>query len=323
MTKTPFIARALAGAALLCATTVHAQETTLRAVGCFPENIEQSKHFVRWIQKVNAEGKGVLQINFIGGPKAIPSFEVGNALKTGVVDMASCTGSFFTNIIPEADSLKLAEISIAEQRRNGAFAYINEIWNKKGNMAYLGRMFENVPFHIFLNKKIDKPDLTGVKMRVTPSYRDFFQALGATVVNIAPGEVYSALERGVVDGYGWTVFSIFDLNWNEKTKFRVDPGFYQAEISVSMNLPAYDRLSPAQRSYLQKQILVLESWNQDWKEKHIVGELARQEKAGIQVIRFDEAATRAFLQKAKDSGWEGAIKASPEYGPRMRQLLSK
>ena len=90
-----------------------------------------------------------------------------------------------------------------------------------------------------------------------------------------------------------------------------------------MNLPAYDRLSPAQRSYLQKQILVLESWNQDWKEKHIVGELARQEKAGIQVIRFDEAATRAYLQKAKDSGWEGAIKSSPEYGPRMRQLLSR
>ena len=39
-------------------------------------------------QKVNAEGKGVLQINFIGGPKAIPTFEAGNAVKTGVVDMA-------------------------------------------------------------------------------------------------------------------------------------------------------------------------------------------------------------------------------------------
>ena len=38
-----------------------------------------------WIQKVNAEGKGVLQINFIGGPKAIPTFEVGNAVKTGAI----------------------------------------------------------------------------------------------------------------------------------------------------------------------------------------------------------------------------------------------
>ena len=81
-------------------------------------------------------------------------------------------------------------------------------------------MFENAPFHIFLNKKIDKPDLTGVKMRVTP-VSGLFQALGATVVNIAPGE-FSALERGG-RRLRLTVFSIFDLNWNEKTKFRVDP----------------------------------------------------------------------------------------------------
>jgi len=27
-------------------------------------------------------GKGTLQLNFIGGPKAIPTFEVGNAVKT-------------------------------------------------------------------------------------------------------------------------------------------------------------------------------------------------------------------------------------------------
>ena len=46
------------------------------------------QHMQKWLQKFNAEGKGVLQINFIGGPKAIPTFEVGNAVKTGVVDMA-------------------------------------------------------------------------------------------------------------------------------------------------------------------------------------------------------------------------------------------
>jgi TRAP-type mannitol/chloroaromatic compound transport system substrate-binding protein len=48
-----------------------------------------------------------------------------------------------------------------------------------------------------------------------------------------PGEVYTALERGVVDGYGWPTAGIFDLGWHEKTKFRVDPGFYTAEVSFS------------------------------------------------------------------------------------------
>ena len=313
---------ALASAAFLPLAPAHAQEVTVRAVGCFPENIEQTRQFVRWTQKVNAEGKGVLQIRFLGGPAAVPSFEVGNAVKTGVVDMASCTGAFYTNLFPEADALKMAELPIAEQRKNGAFEYINRIWNEKGNMAYLGRMFEHVQFHVFLNKKIDKPDLTGLKMRITPVYRDFFLALGASVISIPPGEVYTALERGVVDGYGWTLYSIFEPNWAEKTKFRVDPGFYQGEISVIMNLSAFNKLAPAQRGYLEKQILVLESWNEEWKRLS-EEETRRQAQAGIQVIRFDEATTRAYLRTANDTGWAGVIKASPEHGAKLRQLLSR
>ena len=75
-------------------------------------------------------------------------------------------------------------------------------------------------------------------------YRDFFSALGATVMQTAPGEVYTALERGVVDGYGWPIGGIFDLNWQEKTKYRVDPGFYDAEVSLIVNLDAWKKLSP-------------------------------------------------------------------------------
>ena len=216
-------------AALLLSTsfaaTVGAQEVTLRMVSAFPENGIYVQRILPWIQKVNTEGKGVLQINFLGGPKAIPTFEAGNAVKTGVVDMSLNTGAFYTNVMPEADFLKLTQISVAEQRKNGAFDAINKVWNEKGNMQYLARMVENQPFHIYTNKKVDKPDLTGQKIRISPVYRDFFQALNASVVTTPPGEVYTALERGVVDGYGWPIGGIFDLNWHEKTKYRIDPGF--------------------------------------------------------------------------------------------------
>ena len=208
------------------------RKSTLRLVSAFAENGIYVQRLQPWIQKFNAEGKGVLQINFIGGPKAIPTFEAGNAVKTGVVDMALNTGAFYTNVMPEADFLKLTQIPVAEQRRNGAFEAINKVWNEKGNMQYLARMVENQPFHIYTNKKIDKPDLTGQKIRITPVYRDFFQALNANVITTPPGEVYTALERGVVDGYGWPIGGIFDLNWHEKTKFRIDPGFYDAEVSL-------------------------------------------------------------------------------------------
>ena len=303
--------------------SVSAQELTLRMVSAFAENSYYVTRLQEWIAKVNGEGKGVLQINFIGGPKAIPTFEVGNAVKTGVVDLGLATGAFYTNVMPESDFLKLTQIPIAEQRKNGAFAAINELWNKKANMAYLGRLVENQPFHIYLTRKIDKPDLTGLKIRITPVYRDFFQALGANVVTTPPGEVYTALERGVVDGYGWPIGGIFDLNWQEKTKYRVDPGFYDAEVSIVMNFDKFKALTPSQRAYLEKQILALEAQNPSVWKNYSAEETARQEKAGIQVIRFDASGTKKYLDTAYDAGWATAVKTNPDFAEKLKTLTSK
>src|SRR5216684_4044863 len=285
---------ALAAAALAPALAA-AQEVTLRVVSAFPENQYYVKRTVEWIDKANKEGKGVLQMNFIGGPKAIPTFEVGNAVKTGVVDMALTTGAFYTNLMPEADALKLAEVSAAEQRRNGAYD---------------------------LNKKIDKPDLTGLKIRITPVYRDFFQSMGAAVMTTAPGEVYTALERGVIDGYGWPIHALFDLNWQEKTKYRVDPGFYNAEVALIMNLDKYKSLTAAQRDYLERKAQAYEAQNEFWKSYNL-DEAKRQAAAGIQVIAFDAATAKASVEKAKEIGWANAIKASPVYGPQLRKVLAR
>ena len=297
---------------------VQAQETTLRVVSAFAENTQYVKNLMPMIQSLNAEGKGSLQINFIGGPKAMPPFEVGNAVRTGVVDMAMTTGAFYTNIMPEADALKLTQIPHSELRKNGGHDLINRIWNEKANMQYLGRVIDYTPFHLYLTKKIDKPDLTGLKLRITPVYRDFFQALGATVMQTPPGEVYTALERGVVDGYGWPINGIFDFNWHEKTKFRVDPGFYSAEVSLVMNLDKWKALSAKQRDLLTKHVIALEAQNDSWKKVN-EEDIRKQKEAGIQVITFD----KQYYDKAYDVAWTGAIKASPTYGPQMRKLFSK
>ena len=129
-----------------------------------------------------------------------------------------------------------------------------------------------------------------------------------------PGEVYTALERNVVDGYGWPIGGIFDLNWQEKTKFRVDPGFYDAEVSIIMNLDAYKKLTPKQKAFLDKQALALEAMNGFWTTTR-KDETARQEKAGIQTIKFDAAGTKTYVDKAYDAGWAGG----DEGQPRVRQ----
>ena len=313
---------AFAAALAAVAAGAGAQEVTLRLVSAFPENQFYVKRTLDWVAEFNKDGKGLLQINFIGGPKAIPTFEVGKAVQSGVVDMGFSTGAFYTNVMPEADILKLSETSAAEQRKNGGYDLINKIWAEKGNMRYLAKVVEFTPFHLYINKRIDKPDLTGMKIRITPVYREFFQALHAQVMTTAPGEVYTALERGVIDGYGWPIHLLFDLNWQEKTKYRVDPGFYNAEVSIIMNQDKWKTLSAKQRDYLQKKALAYEAQNDFWKSYN-KNEAKRQAEAGIQTISFDAATAKAYVEKAKEIGWEAAIKQSPQYGPQLRKVLAK
>jgi len=308
--------------AALLPTLVSAQEVTLRVVSAFPENQFYVKRTVEWIEKLNKEGKGVLQLNFIGGPKAIPTFEVGKAVQSGVVDIGFTTGAFYTNVMPEADILKLSETSAAEQRKNGGYDLINKIWAEKANMRYLAKTVEFTPFHLYLNKKIDKPDLTGLKIRITPVYRDFFQAMGASVMTTAPGEVYTALERGVIDGYGWPIHALFDLNWQEKTKYRVDPGFYNAEVGLVMNLDKYKALPAKARDFLDREALGYEQQNDFWKSYN-QNEAKRQAEVGIQVITFDAATNKAYVEKAKEIGWANAVKSSPQYGEQLKRVLAK
>ena len=109
----------LAFALALCffAAAAAAAEVTLRAVSAFNEGTRFSRNFERFVEKVNAEGKGVVQIRYIGGGgKVMNPFEVGNAVRSGVVDMANVTAAFYTNLMPEGDALKLAEPTIQELR---------------------------------------------------------------------------------------------------------------------------------------------------------------------------------------------------------------
>ena len=75
-------------ATALLSTASFAQEVTLRAVSAFAEMTTYARGFEKFIDRVNASGKGLLQINYIGGPKAMPPFEVGKALQGGVIDIA-------------------------------------------------------------------------------------------------------------------------------------------------------------------------------------------------------------------------------------------
>src|SRR5438105_15877713 len=111
--------RLAATAALgLLAFSAAAQEMQIRLVTAFPENMAWSQALVKWSERVNAQGKGLVKINFIGGPRAVPTFEIGNAVKSGVVDMAMTPGGIYTNGFHEANMLTMGQIPVSEQRKD-------------------------------------------------------------------------------------------------------------------------------------------------------------------------------------------------------------
>jgi hypothetical protein len=69
-------------------------------------------------------------------------------------------------------------------------------------------------------------------------------------------------------------------------------------------------------------VLALEARNEEWKKTNDV-ETKRQAAAGIQTISFRGAVAKQYVDKAYEVGWAAMIKTSPEYGQKLKQLLSK
>jgi TRAP-type C4-dicarboxylate transport system substrate-binding protein len=200
--------------------------------------------------------------------------------------------------------------------------YVNRVWGEKMNVFYLGKSLDQVPYHIFFKKPVTKADLTGMRVRGIPIYKAFIESLGGSTVTLAPGELYTALERGVVEAYGWPAIGVFDLSLQEQTKARIDPGFYNVEIGVLVNQNAWKKLDNKQREYLQKQAIWMEALNLENK-KMIAEEVKKQSAAGIQTVELKGAEREAYLKKAYDAVWASILQRSPQHGPKLKELLYK
>ena len=285
-----------------------AQETTLSAVVFVPRNTTFGEIFVRFVEQVNKEGKGLVRVRLIGGPDAIPTFEQGNAIRNGVVDMVSLPPTFYTNVCPECDAQILPPLMTPELRKTPFWTVLQKYTNQKINAHLLSAYGDGIDFHIWTNKPVTGGTLKSMRLRTTPNYTPLFAALGVSQVTTAPGEVLTALERGVVDGYGWPAIGIFDLGWGAHTKYRVDPGFYNVIVNVLVNLNKWNSLRADQKAFLNKMAGWLEAENVRWVAERKAADEKKMKEAGIQVV--DLGASHRKL--AYDAYWEHLLKRAPE-----------
>ena len=170
--------------------------------------------------------------------------------------------------------------------------------------------------------KEEKPKESKKETKEEKQEQKEVKSMGATMLSTPAGELYTALERGVVQGYGWPLQGILDLGWHEVTHYRVDPGFYTVELGVIVNLDRWNSLNEEQRAFLERMGRWLESLSDENPAINRT-ELQRQADAGIETIAFPPEVERRYLELAKEAGWARVMEMSPEHGPRMKQLFTK
>ncbi|MEH6646943.1 TRAP transporter substrate-binding protein DctP [Sulfitobacter sp.] len=304
----------IAGAAT--AETVLKVGTFLQPTGTWHRPIE------RFIEQVNARDSD-LRLELVADPSSINPFQLGAAVQSGVIDIAYISGSFYTNLVPEADALKNFNLSVQEVRANGALDLMDKIHREKMGTKFLGKIVDGIPLQIYTARKPGSLDMTGLTLRGTPLYRPMMETLGADVAQMPGGEIYGALQSGVIDGYGWPLWGIGDLGLLEVTKYRLEPGFFRSEIGLVMNERRWDSLTDAERTILQEESIAAENWFASYLTEVNAQELAKQDAAGIEAVTFGAEESAALIAKADAAAWDEVIRKSPEYGAQLRDLTYK
>lgn len=304
----------------------------ITAVHAFPPSLIYTQSFLEFVDNVNERGEGVVQIDVRGGPEVIGLSEQPDAVRNGVVDMAYTAASFYAGTVPERDALVASNTNAIHARENGGIDLLNQIHQDKMGVHYLGWFDSGVSYNLYT---IDEPSLdeegnlsvSGLTLRSNPVYDAFFQDyLGAQPISLPTTDVYSALERNVVNATGWTQIGLKDLNWDRFLNYRIDPAFFSTDMGVIVNLNSWNDLSEEAREILQEVAIEHERDSAERFEVLAQEQQAELEADGMQVFRLEGEAGKRFSEAAREATWarmRGQMERHPTGLEHYDELIEK
>ena len=318
----------LIGAIMLSlAPMAEAKKVTVKAVTAWPKSVWEVANFMNFLDivkdRVAQKYAGQLEIQYAGGPEVIPNREQVEAARMGVVDMVFTTDGYYVSAVPEVNALSVSMLDGWEERAKGVNALLDKLHQEKVDCVYLGRLGHNLPFTVYLTKPVKSADLSGLKIRCSPTLIPLLKELGAQPVVIPPTEVYTALERGVVDGFMWPAGLIRDWGWEKITKYVVQPGVYNGANVIVINKKKWDEIP----DYLQKVLIEAEDEAARFAKQRALDLVKNEQEAlkkmGIQYIELPPAEAKKLTDAAYSSLWRVIIEKSPVYGPKLREMVTK
>jgi TRAP-type C4-dicarboxylate transport system substrate-binding protein len=296
---------------------------TWKSIGPFQIDYSETQLWILpFIKKVNDRAKGRLHIEYVGGPEVVPTFEQLKPVSTGTFQFLCAITAYFYPVFPAVTVTAISPSYAEQQRASGLTKMLDDMWQKQVNVKYLPITFDD-RFHFYLRKPVKSlADFSGLKVRSTFIWDAVIKAVGANPLNMALPEVYTAMERGVIDSIITVESGVMNYRFQEVTKYVVYPGFGHPASGVLINLDAWKALPDD-----LKKIIEQAGIDQEKETMSAIGNLAKKEqqelieKWGIKRIDLSPQEGTELLRKWDEESWKGLVYSRlPEIGPKLREL---
>jgi TRAP-type C4-dicarboxylate transport system substrate-binding protein len=288
-------------------TSAAAEDPIVLKAMCFSPDTDKvvAPPYYRLIDKINGRAKGELVIEHRGGPEAIPGFDQFGALAKGVFDFGVENESYYGKQVTGLPVTHLSRLSPVEERESGYYKLRVEILQKH-NVRYLGRAWgHGLGYCVYTNKLVKDPrkDFKGQKLRISPAYEPLCRALGAAPVVLPFPDIYTAMERGTIDGFIIASSIALDFSWHEVTKYFTDPPVYTINLEVLMNLDSWNRLPKHLQDLIEGCMAEFERESIPESQAYVRDYRQRMIDAGMAPLKWSPEDVEWFAKTAFDASW--------------------
>src|ERR1700733_10860544 len=178
----------------------------------------------------NLKGNGLgeqVEVAFFPSNQLGQEIDVINSVKLGVIDLMVSGSSISANLVPLVGTFDLGYLSTSYQQQTKAFDAgaakpIEDALLKGGNIRIIAWAYNFGARSVLAKKPVQTPeDLAGLKIRTLPNpvITECLRLMGAAATPLAFGEIYTALQAGVLDGLEHDPPTILASKFYETAKF--------------------------------------------------------------------------------------------------------
>lgn len=244
----------------------------------------------------------------VSGPEVVRPNEQFEPVSRGVFDILFTVTSYFLGTSATSFGIYALEPLPEEWRKNGVFDFVDKdfaLHNLKLLSIISGSQLGNGVYQIMLKEQLSAAgDLKGRKIRGNRNYAPIVEPLGGSLVNLAGGEIYAALQNGVVDGAAWPIIGAVDFKWYEQAKYMMRPNWGYSYHFILMNLDRFNRLADADKKALIDEGAKIEITGMKEMDTRQDKEIVDLKRLGVQETTVPAASFDKLLANFGNTVWQ-------------------